>query len=174
VKFLRRGHGKSTAKKKIGKWKMNARVGGGFMMIGVDIRPLPRTCWWTWLAVLKFSRLQSLKSRDIFAFRRMPPVVAILLMSFDAALWTKDSKDSKDQGPRTMDQDKVGSDNGKIWKEGESLHFLPRQTACCVCCQFERWRGKISSSNLFQGSPPRKPLFFIATPWPSFLFPETY
>jgi len=47
VKFLRRGHGKSTAKKKLenGKWKMNARVGGGFMMIAVDIRPLPRTCW---------------------------------------------------------------------------------------------------------------------------------
>lgn len=80
--------------------------------------------------------------------------------------------------PRTAWQDRTGQYEGPSRDKVESVRlgqwekakrrscpqaaFPARsqnaQTACCVCCQFERWRGKISSSNLFQGNPPqRKP-----------------
>jgi len=80
-------------------------------------------------------------------------------------------------GPdRTKDLDgtkwnQFGSDNGKRAKRRSCpqaafpARFQNAQTACCVCCQFERWRGKISSSNLFQGNPPQRKLSSLLLPY---------
>jgi len=63
-----------------------------------------------------------------------------------------------------MDQDKVGSDNGKIWKEGESLHFLPGRLPAASAVSLRDDGARSLAVIYFRGVPLESPSSLLLPP----------